>query len=180
MKPRSWAVALVALAVAAAIVAPARAAGPDPYSIFANARAYWLTQRYPALLDYRIAVDVTEGGNERVERYTAQYDAVTGTVQVDPVSDYELAHPVVPKGINLGLLGFRLNKPLPSVDFMGVPHLAPTYSFGMAPFVPAPTPTPFNSAALVDETTLAHAELAPPPAPLLDPAAPGPPESSWP
>jgi hypothetical protein len=151
MKLRSWAAALGALAVAAAIAAPARAAGPDPYSIFANARAYWLTQRYPALLDYRIAVDVTEGGNERVEHYTAQYDAVTGRVQVDPVSDYELAHPVVPKGINLGLLGFRLNKPLPSVDFMGVPHLAPTYSFGMAPFVPAPTPTPFNSAALVDE-----------------------------
>ena len=38
---------------------------------------------------------------------------------------------------------------MPSIDFLGVPHLAPTYSFGMAPFVPAPTPTPFNSAALV-------------------------------
>jgi hypothetical protein len=44
-----------------------------------------------------------------------------------------------------------VTKPLPPVDFLGVPHLAPTYSFGMAPFVPAPTPTPFNSAALVTE-----------------------------
>lgn len=151
MVPRSWAGALGALVAAASLASPAHAAAPDPYMIFANARAYWHAQQYPDMLDYRVAVDVTEGGNERVEHYTAEYNAVTGEVRVDPVSDYQLAHPVVPKGINVGILAFLVNKPLPSVDFMGVPQLAPTYSFAMAPFLPAPTPTPFNSAALVDE-----------------------------
>ena len=150
MTRKSFAAFGLGLIALATVVAPAHGA-PDPYAIFANARAYWLQQRYPTMLDYRIAVDVTEGGNERVEHYTAEYNAVTGEVGVDPVSDYQLAHPVVPKGIDIGILAFALNKPLPPVDFMGVPHLAPTYSFGMAPFVPAPTPTPFNSAALVAE-----------------------------
>ncbi|HTV91331.1 MAG TPA: hypothetical protein VMG98_01300 [Verrucomicrobiae bacterium] len=151
MKSTSLVAVCLGVAALIAAVAPAHAAAPDPYTIFANARAYWLEQRYPMMLDYRVAVDITEGGNERVEHYATEYNAVTGDVRVDPISDYQLAHPVVPKGINLGLLAFLLNKPLPSADFMGVPHLAPTYSFGMAPFVPAPTPTPFNSAALVAE-----------------------------
>jgi hypothetical protein len=151
MTLKIWVSALGVLATGAALASPAHAAASDPYAIFADARAFWQQQHYPTMLDYRVAVDVTEGSGERVEHYATEYDAVTGEVRVDPISDYQLAHPVVPKGINLGLLGFALNKPLPPVDFMGVPHLAPTYSFGMAPFVPAPTPTPFNSAALVDQ-----------------------------
>jgi hypothetical protein len=128
---------------------PRAAATPDPYQIFANARAYWLEQRYPSDLSYTIAVSVTEGGHERVERYRANYDAVRDAVIVDPISDYERKHPVRVSGMDIGILFWRLGKPLPPIDFMGVPHLRPTYSFGMAPFVPAPTPTPFNSAALV-------------------------------
>ncbi|HTX04092.1 MAG TPA: hypothetical protein VMD07_10470 [Candidatus Acidoferrales bacterium] len=151
MAPKQCGLVLSALVVAPALLSPAQGAAPDPYTIFANARAYWLVQHYPMLLDYRVAVEVTEGGHVRVEHYSAEYNAVTGEIGVDPVSDYQIAHPVVPKGINVGLLGLALNKPLPPIDFMGVPHLAPTYSFGMAPFVPAPTPTPFNSAALVAE-----------------------------
>ncbi len=146
---RNGVVVLAALATLCALAAPRASAAPDPYEIFANARAYWQEQSYPMLLDYDIAVDVTEGGHERVERYAAEYDAVSGIPHLDPVSDYERAHPTVAKGINLGILGFRLNKPVPPIDFLGVPYLAPNYSFGMAPFVPAPTPTPFNSAALV-------------------------------
>lgn len=139
---------------AAALVAigtPPAHATPDPYQIFGNARAFWHQQQYPVLLDYTIAVDIVEGGKERTERYGAEYDAVNGNVQVDPESDYQRDHPTVAKGMNIGILGFGLNKPIPPVDWLGVPHLAPTYSFGMAPFVPAPTPTPFNSAALVAE-----------------------------
>ena len=152
MRPtRSGVLTLAAFATLCAFAAPRAVAAPDPYQIFGDARAYWQQQSYPMLLDYTVAVDIVEGGNERAERYTSEYDAVQGVVRVDPMSDYQLAHPVVPKGIDLGILGFRLNKPLPSVDWIGVPYLAPTYSFGMAPFVPAPTPTPFNSAALVDQ-----------------------------
>ncbi|HUA09758.1 MAG TPA: hypothetical protein VMA98_10860 [Candidatus Acidoferrales bacterium] len=143
-----FSIAVLAVAAALLAAAPRAVAAPDPYEIWGKARAYWLQQRYPALIDYKVAVEITEGGNQRVERYDSQYDAVDGTVNVDPVSDYQLAHPVRPTGIDVGLIVWR-NKPLPPVDWLGVPHLAPVYSFGMAPFVPAPTPTPFNSAALV-------------------------------
>jgi len=139
------------LLAAASATAASAIATPDPYTIFANARAYWSQQRYPMLVDYTVAVDITEGGKARTEHYSSEYDAVNDVVRVDPISDYEVAHPVVVKGINLGILGIALNKPLPPVDWLGVPHLAPAYSFGMAPFVPAPTPTPFNSMALVAE-----------------------------
>lgn len=142
--------ALLTLVAVVAVAAPRAAAAPDPYQIFGNARAYWHQQKYPALIDYEVAVDVVEGGNERVEHYASEYNAETNVVQVDPVSDYERAHPVYPKGINISII-VPLNKPLPPVDWLGVPYLAPTYSFGMAPFIPAPTPTPFNSAALVTE-----------------------------
>jgi hypothetical protein len=146
-----WLGVLATLAAVVALAAPRAIAAPDPYQIFGDARAYWQQQKYPVVIDYTLAVDVVEGGNERVEHYASEYDAVAGNIRVDPISDYQRDHPVVPKGINVGLLGFHLNKPLPPVDWLGVPHLAPAYSFGMAPFVPAPTPTPFNSAALVDE-----------------------------
>jgi hypothetical protein len=139
------------MAVAVAVATGGAPAAPDPYQIFANARAFWMSQRYPDRIDYTIAVAVTEGGHPRIERYRADYDAVNGTISVDPTSDYELAHPVKPSGIDVGILLWRIDKPLPAIDFLGVPRLAPTYSFGMAPFVPAPTPTPFNSAALVQQ-----------------------------
>jgi hypothetical protein len=156
MKLRRCFLSAAGAALAAALTAPVPAAVPDPYQIFANAREYWLYQHYPAELQYQVAVDITEGGKERVERYDVLYDAVKNDVDVDPVSDYERAHPVKPTGVNLNFalpfgLGMPIGKPLPSIDFLGVPKLAPAYSFGMAPFVPAPTPTPFNSMALVEE-----------------------------
>jgi hypothetical protein len=141
----------ITIAALAAVAAPRAVAAPDPYQIFGNARAFWHQQRYHPMLDYNVAIDVVEAGNERIEHYASEYNAVTNVVQVDPISDYERAHPVHPKGININILAIPLSKPLPAVDFLGVPYLAPTYSFGMAPFIPAPTPTPFNSAALVQE-----------------------------
>jgi hypothetical protein len=151
MSARAAIFSLVALAAALLAAAPCVSAAPDPYDIFARSRAYWLRQQFPMHLEYDVAVDVLEGGTNKVEHYASAYDAVDDVVTVDPVSDYQRAHPPKVSGINLGILGFALNKPLPPADFLGVPHLAPNYSFGMAPFVPAPTPTPFNSAALVDE-----------------------------
>jgi hypothetical protein len=125
----------------------------DPYAIYAQAQAYWLSQRYPQLLAYRVVVRIVEGGKERVERYETRFDATGDDISVDPVSDFEKENPVRPPGgLNVSLFGFyRIGKPEPQVDFLGVPLLTPTYSFGMAPFVPAPEPTPFNSAALVAE-----------------------------
>jgi hypothetical protein len=143
-----------ALVLALLATVPLGAAPPssDPYEIFARAKAFWLQQRYPILLQYRVAVDVSEGGKERVEHYASEYDALNNQIVVNPISDYQQEHPVYPTGIDFNLFGsIHLNKPLPPVDFLGVPHLAPNYSFGMAPFVPAASPTPFNSMALVEE-----------------------------
>ncbi|HEY3674812.1 MAG TPA: hypothetical protein VGK84_02355 [Candidatus Tumulicola sp.] len=123
----------------------------DPYAIYAQAQAYWLAQRYPQQLQYRVVVRILEAGKERVERYESRYDASSDAIDVNPVSDYERDNPVRPSGLNIGILGYRIGKPLPQVDFLGVPVLAPTYTFGMASFVPAPEPTPFNSEALVNE-----------------------------
>ncbi len=141
---------LAAAGIGASLLAIPAHAQPDPYQIFANARSYWMQQRYPQELQYQVAVDIIEGGNERVEHYNASYDAVNNVVDVDPTSDYEREHPVRPTGINFGIL-VPMNKPLPDDDFLGVPKLRPNYSFGMAPFVPAPSPTPFNSMALVEQ-----------------------------
>lgn len=165
-------ISLVALGMLGGVGATADGA-PDPYTIFAQARAFWMQQRYPEFVSYRVAVRVREGGKERVERYQAALDARTGAVRVDPVSDYELAHPVKPTGVSLGILFWRVGKPLPPVDFMGVPQLSPTYSFGMAPFVPAPTPTPFNSAALVNEIRRAYHDPNPRTSLLPSPTPPG-------
>jgi hypothetical protein len=115
-------------------------AAPNPYQIFERAEAFWFSQHYPAYLTYDVAVRVTQGSTVKVERYTSAFDGVNNMVYVDPVSDYELAHPVVPHGINVNILGFSVSKPLPPIDFMGVPLLSPTYSFGMAPFIPAQPP----------------------------------------
>jgi len=144
-----------------------------PYAIYESAQIYWLTQRYPQGLAYSVAVSVVEGGKLKTERYATSYDAVTNVVFVDPVSDYEVAHPVKPTGLNIGLLFWQMNKPLPPVDFIGVPRLRPNYAFGMAPFVPAPTPTPFDSAALVTEIRKERNDpnprVTPTPAPPVDP-----------
>jgi hypothetical protein len=144
--------AIAAAAVCAGLFAAPAHAQPDPYQIFANARQYWMQQRYPTELQYQVAVDIVEGGKERVEHYDTTYDAVNNVVHVDPMSDYERDHPVKPSGFNFSLFGaLAVNKPLQPVDFLGFPRLRPNYSFGMAPFVPAPSPTPFNDMALVEQ-----------------------------
>lgn len=139
------------------------AVASDPYAIFARARDYWLTQTYPSSLRYRIDINITEGGKPRSERYDAWFDTMVNEVHVDPVSDYELEHPVVVRGANFSVLGAQLNKPLPTDDFLGVPHLTPVYTFGMAPFAPkaAASQNPYDSPALVAEIRKEFHDTAP-------------------
>jgi hypothetical protein len=130
-----------------ALVAAAAVASPDPYQIFARARAYWDAQTYPRYVDYDTVVDVHDGHGERTERYASAYDSTDGTTWVDPVSDYELAHPATGRGVDLG---FGIggggsgsgsgHKAAPDIDFIGVPLLAPNYSFTIGRFnASAPT-----------------------------------------
>lgn len=105
----------------------------------------WRSQRYPQDVGYTIAVTVDERGVEKVRHYQATYDAVHNRVYVDGVSEEERAAPHVPTGMNMtlepkrnwmSLFKRKVGNPEEAVDYLGVPMLAPNYSFGIAPYVP--------------------------------------------
>ena len=129
------------LLLAASTALVGTAASADPYQIFARARQVWSGQHYPQYLTYTVAVDVTEGGVEKSKHYHLAYDALSGKIAVNPVSDEEIAAPPTPTGVTIHLqpkrafhtlFDKRIGNPGEAVDFLGVPMIAPTYSFGMA------------------------------------------------
>jgi hypothetical protein len=136
-------IAALLLAAALPVGTAAEPSLADPYRIFSLARACWLQQHYPPLLEYDVAVTVLEGGVLKTERYWSAYDSMNGEVAVDSVSDYEQAHPTYAQGVNVSLpIPLRLGKPQPPTDFLGVPLLAPNYTFGMAKIPPTTVATP--------------------------------------
>ncbi len=126
--------ALSTVPAAATPVAPT-----DPYVIFGNARLAWENSRYPAQLAYDVVVTVDTNAPS-VRHYHSYYDSTTDRVNVLAVSDEELAHPYTPHGINVSanVFGGRipLSSPQQTFDFLGVPELAPNYSFGIADYIP--------------------------------------------
>ncbi|HTX59462.1 MAG TPA: hypothetical protein VMH02_07245 [Verrucomicrobiae bacterium] len=132
---------LAAALLAVVISSPA----PSPYEIFARAREYWQTQRYPGELEYDVVVRVVEGGKVRIEHYRSGYDGYTGDVRFDAVSEEEHEHPHVVKGANLSFFFWRIGRADAPVDYLGVADLAPNYGFGIGrtPLSPPPhSPTP--------------------------------------
>ena len=155
--------ALAALALSAlwAGSAASATAAPDPYGIFAKTRSYWLQQRYPDTLDYRVAISAVDNGVERTERYDSVYDALSNAISVDPVSDYDRAHPVYPgSSVDYSLGPYHFSRPTDPGDIIGVPRLAPNYSFGMAPFVPA-TSVSYDSEELVNSVRREFGDTGP-------------------
>lgn len=148
-------------ALAASICgAPAGANPPNPYQLYGHARAVWLSQRYPDYVAYTIAVAVDERGVPKTTHYRAIYDATHDRIYMDGVSEEERARPYVPTGTNITLEPKRnwmtlfkrhVGHPEDAVDFLGVPMLAPNYSFGIAEYVPAVATTQVDQAALVEE-----------------------------
>jgi hypothetical protein len=172
-------IVIAALALAAWTPTPASAQSlTDPYQIFARARNYWLQQHYPPLLEYTVAVSVLEGGSVKTERYWSAYDSSSQEIAVDAVSDYEQAHPTYPApGINLHfnlpILSHFDRKQRPS-DYLGVPLLAPNYTFGMAQIPPTSSATPSPTEIVEDVRTQFH-DPAPPdrlPQPGASPGVP--------
>lgn len=109
----------------------------NPYAIYAKARQVWEQARYPDLVAYVVHVTVTEAGSEKSNHYHLTYDALHDAVHVDPASDEERAHPhVVPPGPSINLFSIRVSRAEPRTDYLGVPLLAPNYSFGIAHYVP--------------------------------------------
>ncbi len=78
------------------------------------------------------------GGATAQAHYHVAYDSATDRVYANAASDEEIAHPYTPHGINtyLNLFGgsIPLSAPQRTFDYLGVPELAPNYSFGVAPY----------------------------------------------
>ncbi len=138
------------------------------YKLFANARAYWNDQVYPHRMNYSVRIDVRDKNGRRVENYRSAYDASNGQIWVDPVSDYERAHPARGRGATLCFTtGFSpalgspdgvrpmmprcgpTLAPAPHQDFIGVPILAPNYSFSLGDAEAGKVPTVLDSARIV-------------------------------
>jgi hypothetical protein len=133
---------------------------PDPYQIYARAAAVWASARYPHYVGYSIVVSVDEKGVRKSNHYSATYDAMRDRVYVKAISEEEQADPHVPAGINMSvdpkrrfatLFKRRVGNPEEAVDYLGVPVLAPNYSFGVARYVPSIAQSPDDRAALVEE-----------------------------
>jgi hypothetical protein len=151
--------AVLVLASLAAALHPAASARPplsDPYQIFANARSYWMAQRYPTQLRYTISERALVGDTPDARHYDASWYAADNVALVDPVSAEERAHPYRPSaGVPISILfipivnigGPRHGTGI-NTDLLGVPMLAPNYSFAVAPYVP---PQKKTSAQIVGE-----------------------------
>jgi hypothetical protein len=140
---------VIAALIAAGLAATPAPSSSDPYEIFAQTRAFVETQKYPGQLQYSVVVRVQEGGKERVEHYHSGYDAYTGSIVFDPVSDEETAHPHAPKGMNVSFFFWRITKPDAPVDYLGVPDLAPAYGFGIGRVSLATPPRALTPSELV-------------------------------
>lgn len=120
----------------------------------------WLAQHYPQYVAYTIAVAVDERGVPKTAHYRAIYDATHDKIYMNGVSEEERADPHVPTGTNVTLEPKRnwmtlfkrhVGHPEDAVDYLGVPMLAPNYSFGIAAYVPAVATSQADQAALVEE-----------------------------
>lgn len=140
MKGRVLAALMVGGALAGGALC-AHAADADPYQIFGQARNVFAQQRYPQYLTYTVAVHVTERGVDKAKHYHLAYDAKDAKIYVNPVSDEERIAPPDPNGVTFHLLPKRqhqtlfdkkVGNPGEAVDYLGVPMISPTYSFGMS------------------------------------------------
>lgn len=124
----------------------------NPYAVFARAQNYWAAARYPRQIAYNVVVRVSIRGTISVAHYHSFWDSAEDRVYVDGVSDEARAHPYTPHGIKTALNLIAVSIPMSTAEFtgnyLGVPHLAPNYSFGIAQYVAEDSP---DSQALVTQ-----------------------------
>jgi hypothetical protein len=162
---------LSALVLAAATLPPLDAnAG---YEIFAKTRLAWESQHYPELLEYDVAITVTESGQSKIERYRSAYDAAEDVVHFNTVSDYEQAHPYyAPGGIGFTSPFDHIHSTNTAMDFLGIPMLAPNYSFGLGTTPRGTAESRPTDAQLVEEVRQAfHDPMPRRPAPAPEPTS---------
>jgi protein-S-isoprenylcysteine O-methyltransferase Ste14 len=151
----------VPLGALVAIHPPAAGAATlGPYEIFERARDVWSSQQYPPYVSYTIVVDVDQKGVQKTDHYVATYDSRHDRVYADVVSKEQKTDPYFPRGINMSIDPKRkfqtlfkrpVGDPERAVDYLGVPLLAPNFSFGIAPYVPQFASAQANQAELVEQ-----------------------------
>lgn len=155
---------LAAVGLAAALSAP------DPYDVYARARARWAAQQYPRFLAYDVKISGTAGESIITNTYASVADTQSGAINVRATSEEEAANPYVSHGANFKInfkVSYTRHTQLdhPSADgdmhlartvrvtqheqydLLGVPMLSPAYSFGLfseslAAKQPNPAPAP--------------------------------------
>jgi hypothetical protein len=115
---------------------------PGAYSIWLRARSAVSAVYYPPRIAYTIRISGVDGDAPSTAHYRASFDSGDGTLRVFPISDEEEKHPPPPpRGINVRIF-VPIGHPLPPEDLLGVPHLDPTYMFGVRfSRVTSPQPT---------------------------------------
>lgn len=139
------ALSLMACCICACLLLGASAAAgdpaaPDPDAIFLKARQIWDAQAYPTRINYVVAVRVVQNGVAATSHYAGEYAPATKDLHVVATSDEQLVQGHVSEGINVRItreaygkksVSIPVNSETPA-DFLGVPLLEPTYSFGLA------------------------------------------------
>lgn len=136
-------------------------AAPDPYAIYERAREVWASQRYPSVVSYAVNVKAERGGKSEQRHYHEYWSSANNRVYVKPpISDEQLAHPYKPSpGVNF--YGWNIGGPRVGTglrDLIGVPVLAPNYSFGISTYVP---PSQLTPAQIVAEIRREYRDPAP-------------------
>ncbi len=132
------------LLIAAGWSEPSAAAPLDGYAIYERARDVCAAQQYPEIVRYGIVMNATEAGKPVARHYRGQWIPSDNDVRVDALSEEEAQTPHVPKGVNFhfditisiarggsGGRSIPFGRKDPDPDLIGVPLLAPAYSFGL-------------------------------------------------
>jgi hypothetical protein len=119
---------------------------PDAYQIFDHARRVLQAQSYPDPIFYRTTVRVSEGAKDEFEHFRAEAFS-SEDVRVEGVSEEERAAPHQSTGVNFKFafsIGWNTgaggqtetvtkdaHRKEASPDYLGVPLISPSYSFGL-------------------------------------------------
>jgi hypothetical protein len=128
------------------VPAPSASADPSAYQIFEHARRVLRAQSFPDPIFYRTTVRVSEGAKDESEHFSGEAFA-GGDVRVEGISEEEAAAPHESTGVNFKLsfsIGWNqgaggqtetiaqdAHRKEASPDYLGVPLITPTYSFGL-------------------------------------------------
>ncbi len=124
----------------------------SPEAIYLRAQTAWLQHVYPSHLSYVIAVSALDRGVRKTQHYDAFYTRSTDAVETHAISrEEENAAPPAGSKLFGGVVshGHLLTRQINATtsDVLGVPILAPNYSFGI---VAPPAPPPDDPATTVN------------------------------